>query len=326
MTALADTVGAGVHYNTLIPWRHQPNPANFGSFKYGVISVNRLREDLSHWTDMFVAGRMQKPVALVGAADPRVAAAAADNIRAALAAALLLLPETFSASQLHETLCGLSYHGDIRLALLAEDVEKIKRIAAGSRAGLARLYGDAMKELGRGAVGLQKADAPSGGCTVQADSRQKRHGEMTGAVAGRTTRAARAVRADATRCEREDDEEQAEGDGSCGAEWWGQDKGVGARIQLLKHLPGTVLDSMRQRAGVSLPGSSWGAGARREELAEALAKRVGSHEAELRDVLRRIVRRSSVRQLLSTALTTSPEKAVQYVASKLMKSVLSRVR
>lgn len=37
MTALADGVGVGVHYNTLIPWRGHPNPGGFTSFKYGVI-------------------------------------------------------------------------------------------------------------------------------------------------------------------------------------------------------------------------------------------------------------------------------------------------
>jgi hypothetical protein len=41
VTFLADGVGVGVHYNTLIPWQRQPNPGNFASFKYGVIGVDR---------------------------------------------------------------------------------------------------------------------------------------------------------------------------------------------------------------------------------------------------------------------------------------------
>ena len=95
VTALADGVGVGIHYNTLIPWRRQPNPGNFASFKYGVIGVDTLCQDLSGWRDMFVAGRMQKPVAALGEGveDRRVAAAADVNLRAALAAALLALPE-----------------------------------------------------------------------------------------------------------------------------------------------------------------------------------------------------------------------------------------
>jgi translocator assembly and maintenance protein 41 len=109
---------------------------------------------------MFVAGRMQKPVSLLGAADPRVATAASTNLRAALAAALLALPETFTTMQLHRQLCGLSYGGDIRMALGAEDTNKIARIAAGSRAALAQLYGDAVEEVGAGPVGLTKIDRP----------------------------------------------------------------------------------------------------------------------------------------------------------------------
>ncbi len=51
----------------------------------------RLVRDLLEWDALYVAGRMQKPVATL-AADARVAAAAERNLQAALACALLLLP------------------------------------------------------------------------------------------------------------------------------------------------------------------------------------------------------------------------------------------
>ena len=48
----------------------------------------------------------------------------ARNLRAALTAALLLLPETFNDQQLLETIVGLSYTGDVRMGL-AEDNRKV---------------------------------------------------------------------------------------------------------------------------------------------------------------------------------------------------------
>ena len=69
-----------------------------------------------------------------------VAAAAAANLRAALAAALLTLPETFSAEALRVALCGLSYRGDARTWLGAEDRHKVARVAAGSAAAIDALY------------------------------------------------------------------------------------------------------------------------------------------------------------------------------------------
>jgi len=47
------------------------------------------------------------------------------NLRAALAASLLRLPASFSEEDLFAELCGLSYAGDIRNLLRAEDVNKV---------------------------------------------------------------------------------------------------------------------------------------------------------------------------------------------------------
>jgi translocator assembly and maintenance protein 41 len=66
-----------------------------------------------------------------------------------------MLPETFSTRELHETLCGLSYEGDVRTAFGAEDVGKIPRVAAGSRAGLREMYADAIARFrSNPAIGL----------------------------------------------------------------------------------------------------------------------------------------------------------------------------
>ena len=139
VAAVAERVGAGVHFNAFC----RVAPLGEARLKYGVVALPTLLRDLRDWDALYVAGRMHKPVATLRA-DARVAAAAEGNLRAALACALLLLPvrtraatwvslprahadfaaqERFSERQLHTTLCGLSYTGDVRMAI-AEDAAK----------------------------------------------------------------------------------------------------------------------------------------------------------------------------------------------------------
>ena len=173
VVALADRVGVGFHYNTLVPWPERaPNPRGFAAYKYGVVSVARLREDLRTWRDLFGAGRMQKPVLTVGDADAGVAADGAANLDAALALALLSLPETFDETRLHEELCAISYRGDVRLVFGAEAADKVASIAAGSAEGLRRLYADAMRSERVGAaVGLERVRGGDPWRTPGADER-----------------------------------------------------------------------------------------------------------------------------------------------------------
>jgi translocator assembly and maintenance protein 41 len=115
-----------------VPW------AGGRTIKYGVASLAALRRDLREWDALYLAGRMQKPVVTL-TADARVEAAQRSNLAAALRAALLLLPERFSAGELRAALCALSYGGDVRVGL-AEDAGKAARIAEGSAAALDALY------------------------------------------------------------------------------------------------------------------------------------------------------------------------------------------
>ncbi|XP_031248700.1 phosphatidate cytidylyltransferase, mitochondrial-like [Pistacia vera] len=52
------------------------------------------------------------------------------NLRAALSAALLLLPSKFTQEDLFAKICSLSYMGDLRM-LFAEDKNKVKKIVQG---------------------------------------------------------------------------------------------------------------------------------------------------------------------------------------------------
>ncbi len=133
--------------------------------KYGLISTSALLCDLWTWENMFIAGRLHKPV-LVLAEDAIINDAVRANLDFALAAALLLLPEQFSSQvcafrqrmrsvsqictlsnhdtilkpqALMESICGLSYTGDIRMTW-GEDRQKVQRIVRGSWPDLIKTF------------------------------------------------------------------------------------------------------------------------------------------------------------------------------------------
>ena len=91
--------------------------------KYGVIERARLEADLRGWESLYVSGRMHKPVCIL---QPHHGIAEANrvNLRSALAAALLLMPEEVGEVELYRCICQLSYRGDIRM-LFAEDRYKV---------------------------------------------------------------------------------------------------------------------------------------------------------------------------------------------------------
>ena len=226
VVAIADRVGVGVHFNTLVPWRGAGSgagstlgPGHATHYKYGVVRLDTLCDDLTEWRSLFLAGRMQKPVAAVSNnardenARAAVAAASTANLRAALAAALLTLPETFSAEALRVALVGLSYRGDVRTWLGAEDRHKVARIAAGSAAAMDALYAPVAAEARAASVGLTR-------------------------VEGNGTR------------------------GSGGA--WGQDKSQAAARFLCRWLPRSALGALGERTGPRPgPGPGPGPGPRR---------------------------------------------------------------
>ncbi|PRP74893.1 hypothetical protein PROFUN_16102, partial [Planoprotostelium fungivorum] len=112
-------MGAGIYYNTEIP-------IEGNIVKYGVISTDKLCQDLIEWDTLYVSGRMQKPVVTVQS-NPRVVEVNAINLASALRSSLLLLPEAFSEEELYTKITSLSYAGDIRMRF-AENPQKITNI------------------------------------------------------------------------------------------------------------------------------------------------------------------------------------------------------
>ncbi|KAA8499916.1 Phosphatidate cytidylyltransferase, mitochondrial [Porphyridium purpureum] len=116
--------------------------------KYGVITVRHLLDDLRHWESLYVAGRMHKPVQVLQS-NPLVELANEQNIENAARAALITLPEEFDEEQIYEAVASLSYVGDVRRAVGAEDPAKTRKIVHGNFDGFRALYSPILTRLDR---------------------------------------------------------------------------------------------------------------------------------------------------------------------------------
>lgn len=132
MSRVQDDVGAGVYFNPFVT-------VNGTLIKYGVVNIDTLCTDLSEWSTLYLAGRLHKPVKILRD-DPRVRLANQVNLLSAVRTALLLLPEKFSERDLYATIASISYIGDVRMVLPAEDKSKVANIVTHQLPNFRRLY------------------------------------------------------------------------------------------------------------------------------------------------------------------------------------------
>jgi len=117
--------------------------------------------DLLNWRSLYLAGRMHKPLRIIKD-DARVRLTQQVNLTSAVRAALLTLPEEFSETQLFERIAGISYSGDPRMLLPAENRGKVGNIV--------RKQGPQFKELyHRLVVGLPGVHWPVESTVIQQD-------------------------------------------------------------------------------------------------------------------------------------------------------------
>jgi translocator assembly and maintenance protein 41 len=114
--------------------------------KYGVVSIDTLCRDLTDWNTLYLAGRLHKPVKILRN-DPKVLLANHVNLLSAVRVALLLLPESFTEHNLYTTIAGLSYMGDPRMSLAAENPHKVQNIVDNQLSNFRRLYSPLITQL-----------------------------------------------------------------------------------------------------------------------------------------------------------------------------------
>jgi translocator assembly and maintenance protein 41 len=149
-----EEIGPGVWFNAYIPM-------NDVTIKYGVTTVDNLCSDLLHWRTLYLAGRMHKPLRIIKD-DARVRLTQQVNLTSAVRAVLLTLPEEFSENQLFEGIAGISYSGDPRMMLPAEDRGKVGNIVRKQSPQFRELYH-------RLVVGLPGVHWPEDSSVIQQD-------------------------------------------------------------------------------------------------------------------------------------------------------------
>jgi len=114
--------------------------------KYGVMELSDLERDLEQWSTLFVSGRLHKPSALIETPE-RTAKLQQQNLNYALHTALALLPARFGRNQLWETIAGLSYCGDPRFAIGAENPMKVSNIVGADPSRFEDWYRESLRSI-----------------------------------------------------------------------------------------------------------------------------------------------------------------------------------
>ncbi|KAL8842919.1 MAG: hypothetical protein Q9170_000323 [Blastenia crenularia] len=176
VSRVQDNYGAGMYFNPYVT-------VNGTLIKYGVVNLDTLCRDLSEWDTLYLAGRLQKPVKILRD-DPRVRLANQINLISAVRTALLLLPSEFTEQELYGTIAGLSYLGDPRMALPAENPNKVANIVKYQLPNFRRLYAPLIEKLPNVAFhdlrcnSSDWVDDPDTNATLAQDMDPKRRGNM----------------------------------------------------------------------------------------------------------------------------------------------------
>ena len=116
-----ERIPAHLWFNAYVPMTSK----NFKGrlMKYGVISKEHLLTDLTSWTNLYTAGRLQKPVHVLKD-NELIRTAMNKNLESAVRTSLLMLPTQFEEIDLYLSIASLSYVGDPRM-YLGENPKKV---------------------------------------------------------------------------------------------------------------------------------------------------------------------------------------------------------
>eukprot|EP01006_Ploeotia_vitrea_P051072 TRINITY_DN67521_c1_g6_i2.p1 TRINITY_DN67521_c1_g6~~TRINITY_DN67521_c1_g6_i2.p1 ORF type:complete len:305 (+),score=3.23 TRINITY_DN67521_c1_g6_i2:33-947(+) len=115
---------------------------NEAKVKYGVISSDALKQDLTSWNHLYVTGRLHKPICVL-TENECLSSLNQQNLVKAVACALLELPSTFTANQLFVAISSLSYRGDSRM-WFNENPNKVNNIVKGNERAFLQYYTKAL--------------------------------------------------------------------------------------------------------------------------------------------------------------------------------------
>ena len=129
---LIEQIGPKIYYNPYADFEGR-------DIKYGMTPTDALIKDLTEWTHLYAAGRLQKPVEILSTT-PEIQAAMDRNLEQALLVALTMLPENFTDIQLFKAITRLSYMGDVRNLVGGENPNKVSNIVEKNPDGFRGLY------------------------------------------------------------------------------------------------------------------------------------------------------------------------------------------
>jgi len=133
-------LGTDISYVSNIPY-------DDNYFKIGVIDKFDFLYDLENWSNFYMAGRTQKPIMVV-AGDEKIENAIIRNRTSALITSLILNSDkVIDEKVLFETLCSLSYLGDVRMALKFENPNKVRNIVSAELDEFKNIYSQLNKDL-----------------------------------------------------------------------------------------------------------------------------------------------------------------------------------
>lgn len=133
--------GAGVYFNPYVSMRDHDEQENM--IKYGVISRKDALTDLSEWSSLYLAGRLQKPVKYLKeeGEEQMIQKLNQYNLKSAFGVALLMMKEDrINEVKLYERIAQLSYMGDIRMLIGGENPNKVKNIVSKQYKNFQTLY------------------------------------------------------------------------------------------------------------------------------------------------------------------------------------------
>lgn len=136
-------ISANFWFNAYIPMNSPKFPGRL--MKYGIISKEHLLQDLNNWSQLYIAGRLHKPVHILKK-NEEIEKALAQNYEHAIRTSLLLLPGQFNEFDLYTSVASLSYIGDPRM-FIGENPKKIVNLVTPIVHHYKKLYQPAFNKL-----------------------------------------------------------------------------------------------------------------------------------------------------------------------------------